>query len=160
MTAPLVILAILSIVGGYFSLLHFLSPVFGELHEAEIPFLVKYLPTLAGLGGIGLAYLLYVANPSLADNLSRQFSALHKLLLNKWYIDELYDVTIVRPVSAISNWLWQVWDTLIIDGAVNWTAYTVQMNGSLLRLWQTGNVQSYALSFLIGAVIILGYYLW
>jgi NADH-quinone oxidoreductase subunit L len=160
MTLPLIVLAVLSVIGGYFSLLHFLSPLFGEQHEAAIPFLVKYLPTLAGLGGIGLAYLMYVANPDIAESLSRQFAGLHRILLNKWYIDEIYDAIIVRPLVAISDWLWQVWDVLVIDGTVNGTAHTVEANGLLLRLWQTGNVQNYALSFLVGAVVILGYYLW
>jgi NADH-quinone oxidoreductase subunit L len=163
MTMPLVMLAVLSVVGGYFTVLHFLSPIFpilGAHHEAHVPFLVKYLPTLAGLGGIGLAYQMYVRDPGMAERLSRQFSGLHALLLNKYYIDELYDAVVVRPMTAASNWLWQVWDTLVIDGAVNGAAQTVEANGSLLRLWQTGNVQNYALSFLLGAMAILGYYLW
>ncbi len=160
MTTPLVILAILSLVGGYFTLVPFLSPVFGAFHEPHVAFLIKYLPTLAGLGGIGLAYQMYVRDPGMAERLSQQFSTLHQLLLNKYYVDEIYDMFIVRPVMTASTWLWQVWDTLVIDGTVNGTAQTVQANGLLFRLWQTGNVQSYALSCLIGAMVILGYYLW
>ncbi len=160
MTAPLAILAVLSVVGGYIPLLHFLSPMFGAHHEEEIPALIKYLPTVAGLGGIGLAYVMYVLNPALADNLSRNLSALHNLLLNKYYIDEFYDLAIVRPIANISNWLWQVWDAIVIDGTVNGAAYTMETGSFALRLWQTGNVQNYALSFLIGAMVILGYYLW
>jgi len=160
MTCPLVVLAVLSLVGGYFTLLHFLSPVFGEPHEASLPFLVKYLPTLVGMSGIGLAYQMYVRDPDMAERLGQQFSGLHQLLANKYYVDEMYDAVIVRPVAAASNWLWQVWDTLVIDGSVNGTAHWVEANGLLLRLWQTGNVQNYALSFLVGATVILGYYLW
>jgi len=160
MTCPLVVLAVLSLVGGYFTLLHFLSPIFGEPHEAPVPFLVKYLPTLVGLGGIGLAYQMYVRDPDMAERLGQQFAGLHQLLANKYYVDELYDTVIVRPVAAASNWLWQVWDTLVIDGTVNAAAHTIEVNGLLLRLWQTGNVQNYALSFLVGAMAILGYYLW
>jgi len=160
MTWPLVVLAVLSGIGGYFPLLHFLSPVFGEHPEAHIPLLVKYVPTLASLGGIGLAYQMYVRDPGMAARISRQFSGVYRLLLNKYYIDELYDVVVVRPVMGVSNWFWQVWDTLIIDGTVNGTAHMVEANGLFLRLWQTGNVQNYALSFLLGATLILGYYLW
>jgi NADH-quinone oxidoreductase subunit L len=53
-----------------------------------------------------------------------------------------------------------VWDMLVIDGTVNGAAHTMEANGLILRLWQTGNVQNYALSFLVGAAAILGYYLW
>jgi NADH-quinone oxidoreductase subunit L len=160
MTFPLVVLAVLSVVGGYFTLLHFLSPMFGEPHAAHVPFPIKWLPTLAGLSGIGLAYQMYVRDPSMAERLSEQLSGLYQILLNKYYVDELYDAIIVRPVVAASNWLWQVWDTLVIDGTVNGAAHTVEVNGFLFRLWQTGNVQNYAVSFLIGAMVILGYYLW
>lgn len=160
MTVPLVVLAVLSVLGGYIPLPDFLSPMFGAHHEAETPFLVKYLPTVVGLGGIGLAYVMYVANPAMAENLSRSLSPLHNLLFNKYYIDELYDAVIVRPIRGLSDWLWKVWDMIVIDGTVNGAAYTMEANGFLLRLWQTGNVQNYALSFLIGAMMILGYYLW
>ena len=160
MTWPLVVLAVLSGIGGYFPLLHFLSPVFGEHQEAHIPLLVKYVPTLVSLGGIGLAYQMYVRDPGMAARISRQFSGVYQLLLNKYYIDELYEGVVVQPMIEVSNWFWQVWDTQIIDGTVNGTAHMVEANGLLLRLWQTGNVQNYALSFLLGATLILGYYLW
>jgi NADH-quinone oxidoreductase subunit L len=159
MICPLVVLAVLSVIGGYFTLPHLLSPLFGA-HHAEVPFLVKYLPTLLGLGGIWLAYQMYVRDPDMAERLGQQFSGLHQLLLNKYYVDEIYDALIVRPIAAASDWLWQVWDTVVIDGTVNGTAHTVEATGLLSRLWQTGNVQNYAVSFLVGAMVILGYYLW
>jgi NADH-quinone oxidoreductase subunit L len=159
MTIPLVILAVLSFIGGYFTLLRFLEPVFGGHHETHVPFLAKWLPTLAGLGGIGLAYQMYVRDPGMADRLSQSFSSVYQLLLNKWYVDELYDLVVVRPVVGVAHWFWQVWDALVIDGIVNTTARLFEFIGLLLRLWQTGNVQSYALSFLIGAMALLGYYL-
>jgi NADH-quinone oxidoreductase subunit L len=160
MICPLVILAVLSIIGGYFTLLRFLAPVSGEHHEAYVPLLVQYLPTVMGLGGIALAYQMYVRDPQMANRLSAQFSWFHQLLLNKYYVDELYDAVVVRPIMVASNWLWQVWDTRVIDGTVNGTAHVVEANGFVLRLWQTGNVQNYAVSFLVGATVILGYYLW
>lgn len=160
MTVPLAVLAVLSVVGGYFTLLHYLSPIFGAHHEVHVPPLVKYLPTVVGLGGIGLAYVMYVLNPTIAENMARSLSALHNLLLNKYYIDELYDAVFVRPIATMSTWLWKVWDMLVIDGTVNGAAHTMEANGFILRLWQTGNVQNYALSFLVGAAAILGYYLW
>ena len=159
MTMPLVVLAILSLIGGYFTVPELLSPLYGHAHPHVSP-LVKYLPTLLGLGGIGLAYRLYVQDPATTDRLSRQFAGLHQLLLNKYYVDELYEAAIVRPLLAASDWLWKVWDTVVIDGLVNGTAQVIQANGSVLRFWQTGNVQTYALSFCCGAIVILGYYLW
>ena len=165
MTVPLVALAILSLIGGYFTLPELLSPLYGHAHP-QVSLLVKYLPTLLGLGGIGLAYRLYVQDAPFAsgrggaDRLSRQFSGLHQLLLNKYYVDEFYEAAIVRPLLAASEWLWKVWDTVVIDGLVNGTAQVMQANGSILRFWQTGNVQTYALSFCCGAILILGYYLW
>ena len=159
MTGPLIVLAGLSVIGGYFSVPHFLEAVFAH-HPAHVSFVIRYLPTLVGLAGIGLAYVLYVREPGRAERLGQQLAALHGLLLNKYYIDEIYQAVFVRPVLNASQWLWQVWDTQVIDRLVNGTAQTADASGSALRLWQTGNVQTYALSFLAGAMLILGYYLW
>ncbi len=159
MTGPLIVLAGLSVIGGYFSVPHFLDAVFAH-HPAHVSFVIRYLPTLVGLAGIGLAYVLYVREPGRAERLGQQLAALHGLLLNKYYIDEIYQAVFVRPVLNASQWLWQVWDTQVIDRLVNGTAQTADASGSALRLWQTGNVQTYALSFLAGAMLILGYYLW
>ena len=159
MTGPLIVLAGLSIIGGYFSVPHFLEAVFAH-QPAHVSFVIRYLPTLVGLAGIWLAYVLYVREPSRAARLSQQLAGLHGLLLNKYYIDEIYQAVFVRPVLLASQWLWQVWDTQVIDRLVNGTAQTADASGSALRLWQTGNVQTYALSFLAGAMLILGYYLW
>ena len=160
MTVPLIVLAVLSVIGGYFSVPHFLQAVFDQSHAAHVSFVVRYLPTLVGLAGIGLAYVLYVRDPGRAERLGQQLAGLHTLLLNKYYIDEIYQAVFVRPTLVASQWLWQVWDTRVIDRVVNGTAQTADASGSALRLWQTGNVQNYALSFLAGAMLILGYYLW
>ena len=160
MTVPLIVLAVLSVIGGYFSVPHFLQAVFDQHHAAHVSFVVRYLPTLVGLAGIGLAYVLYVREPGRAERLGQQLAGLHTLLLNKYYIDEIYQAVFVRPTLVASQWLWQVWDTRVIDRVVNGTAQTADASGSALRLWQTGNVQNYALSFLAGAMLILGYYLW
>src|SRR5712692_5355741 len=120
MTMPLVVLAVLTIVGGYFSLLRLLEPVFGELPEADVPFLIRCLPTVMGLGGIGLAYQMYVRDPGMAERLGRQLSGLYRLLLNKYYVDELYDAVVVRPTAALSTTvLWKGADEALIDGSVN-----------------------------------------
>ncbi len=158
MTIPLVILAVLSVLGGYISLPHFLAPVFGAPHEAHVSFLIRYLPTLAALGGIGLAYYMYVRSPGTAEQLGKSLRGLYQVLLNKYYVDELYDLVVVRPTVAIANWFWQFFDVGIIDRMVNGTAETVMVNSRVWRYWQTGNTRHYALSFLIGVMLIVGYY--
>ena len=158
MTVPLVVLAVLSVVGGYFTLPDLLAPLYGHAHP-HVPLLVKYLPTLLALGGIGMAYWLYVRQPAAAERLGRRFAGVHRLLLNKYYVDEAYDAVVVRPLMAAAEWLWRVWDTLVIDGLVNGTARVVQAGGLFLRFWQTGNVQAYALSLSLGAIVLFAYYL-
>ena len=158
MTVPLVVLAVLSVVGGYFTLPELLTPLYGHAHP-HVPLLVKYLPTLLALGGIGVAYWLYVRQPAAAERLGRRFAGVHRLLLNKYYVDEAYDAVVVRPLMAAADWLWRVWDTRVIDGLVNGTARVVQAGGLFLRFWQTGNVQAYALSLSLGAIVLFAYYL-
>ena len=158
MTVPLVVLAVLSVVGGYFTLPELLAPLYGHAHP-HVPLLVKYLPTLLALGGIGAAYWLYVRQPAAAERLGRRFAGVHRLLLNKYYVDEAYDAVVVRPLMAAADWLWRVWDTRVIDGLVNGTARVVQAGGLFLRFWQTGNVQAYALSLSLGAIVLFAYYL-
>jgi hypothetical protein len=82
----------------------------------------------------------------------------YNLIFNKYYVDELYDLLFARPTVALSNWLWRSVDAEVIDGVINGTANTVGANSGLWRRLQTGNVQHYAISMLLGAVAILGYY--
>jgi len=164
MTGPLVILAVLSIIGGWsfvFPIGHWLSPLFGE-HHAHVSAFIKWLPTVAGVTGIFLAYLMYGRKINPAEGMEEPVDFWHKAALNKWYIDELYDAVVVRPMTALADGFWKIVDVKIIDATVNDTAQVTGMIGGALRLWQTGNVQNYATSFLIGAMVILGlgYYLW
>ena len=100
------------------------------------------------------------ANP--AEGMEEPVAVWHKGALNKWYIDELYDAVVVRPMTALADVFWKLVDVKVIDATVNDTAQVTGMFGGALRLWQTGNVQNYAMSFLVGAMAILGlgYYLW
>lgn len=162
MIGPLVILALLSIIGGYFSVVHWLSPIFGE-HHAHVPTLIQVLPTVVGVVGIVLAYLMYGRKANPAEGMEQEPTEVwHKLVLNKWYVDEIYDAIIVRPMTALADGFWKIIDVKTIDATVNDTAQVTGMLSGALRLWQTGNVQNYAMSFLVGAMVILGlgYYLW
>jgi NADH-quinone oxidoreductase subunit L len=176
MTLPLMVLGVLSVIGGYIGVpeflgganrfIHFLDPVFnlaghGGAHHDEVvmEWLLTGLSTVMVFGAIGLSYLCYVKNPDIPKNIAARLTGLYTLLLNKYYFDELYNAVIVQPLMQFSNWLWKVVDALGIDGAANGIAALAQSTGRRLRLVQTGYVQSYALSVIIGAVLIVGYWL-
>ncbi|MFO0720794.1 MAG: NADH-quinone oxidoreductase subunit L [Nitrospira sp.] len=164
MTAPLMVLAVLSIVAGYLGIPAFLEPVFhgegaGAHHEGSAALSIMALATLMGLTGIGAAYYLYVLNPGLPDRLAQQWRAAYELSLHKWYIDEAYDRSFVRPTLSAAQGLWKHVDVAIIDGAVNGVARAVAWGGWLIRLTQSGQTQHYALGMTLGAVVILTVYL-
>jgi len=117
--------------------------------------------SLVALAGIGIAAFIWLKRREIADKAAATFPGLYKLLLNKYYVDEVYDATVVQPIRIVSTeGLWQGIDVHVIDGAVNGTASIVDGSSSLLRRLQTGSVRAYAGSLLIGVVLILGYYLW
>ena len=164
MTVPLIILAALSIGTGYLGISSFLAPAFPGAgserhHDSPIAFGVMAAATLMGLVGIGIAYLLYVKLPGLPDRLAQQWQQLYRLSLNKWYVDEAYDQTVVRPTVRLADRLWNRVDVAVIDGAVNGVARTIAWGGWLMRLVQSGQTQHYALGMTVGAVLILTVYL-
>jgi NADH-quinone oxidoreductase subunit L len=117
--------------------------------------------TAIALIGIGLAAFLYVRRRDLPAQLAAQFPRLHLLLLNKYYVDELYDRVIVRPIRIASqDALWRGFDVAVIDGAVNGMGAIVAGGAWALRRLQTGSVRAYAGSLFLGVILILGYYLW
>jgi NADH-quinone oxidoreductase subunit L len=87
-------------------------------------------------------------------------NAVHRVLLHKYYVDELYDAVFVRPTVRLAEWCARVFDLGVIDGAVNGIAALVLRAASVLRRYQTGLVMNYALSMLVGVVFILGVLLW
>jgi NADH-quinone oxidoreductase subunit L len=111
--------------------------------------------------GIGLAYFFFIRRPDAAEDVAVRAAPVHRTLLNKYYVDELYDAAVVRPLTRVSERvLWKVVDAGIIDGAVNGTASLVVGGSSVLRRLQTGSVRVYAVSIVLGVVVVLGYYLW
>jgi len=111
--------------------------------------------------GIGIAGFIWISRRQIAESMARRFPGIHRLLLNKYYVDEVYDATLVQPVRIISEeGLWRGFDVRIVDGAVNGTAALVDGGAWLLRRLQTGSVRAYASSLFLGVVLILGYYLW
>ena len=136
----------------------------GETTEAEHAALEKTLMGVSltiAVAGIAFAYFVWIKRRRIADNVVREFPGLHRLLLNKYYVDELYDATIVQPIKVASTeGLWRWFDVRVIDGAVNGAASIVDGSAGVLRRLQSGSVRAYAGSLFVGVVMILGYYLW
>jgi NADH-quinone oxidoreductase subunit L len=111
--------------------------------------------------GIFFAYRIWVRRRIIAERFAETYPGLHRLLLNKYYVDELYDAAIVQPIKAASTeGLWRGFDVKLVDGAVNGVAAIVSAGASTLRRLQTGSVRTYAGSLFVGVIVILGYYLW
>jgi NADH-quinone oxidoreductase subunit L len=132
----------------------------GEV-EGGLELSLMVVSSIVALVGIGLAAFIWLKRRAIADRVAATFPGVYHLLLNKYYVDEIYDATIVQPIRIISqDALWRGVDVHIIDGAVNGTASMVDGSSSLLRRWQSGSVRAYAGSLFVGVVLILGYYLW
>jgi len=164
MTIPLMILAVLAIAAGYVGIPEFIAPVLrgpgGEGHHGGPEgAAVMAVASLLGLGGIAAAYVVYVASPGLPERLARQWQQLYRLSYNKWYVDEAYDVTVVRPTFRLADRLWRSVDVAVIDGAVNGVARGIAWWSWFMRLVQTGQTQHYALGMAAGAVLVLTLYL-
>ena len=111
--------------------------------------------------GLLLAWYVWLKRPEIAANMANRFPGVHRLLLNKYYVDEFYDVTVVQPVKIVSeDGLWRGMDARVVDGAVNGTGHIVAGMSAVLRLFQSGSVKTYAAATFLGAVAILAYYIW
>jgi NADH-quinone oxidoreductase subunit L len=179
MLVPLSILGVFSVFAGLLNLPHwlhmpaiegklhhFLSPVFagakvrfdGADASLEIPVMVGTLALIAA--SVAWAYKLYVKDPASAERLANRFPALHKGSNNKWYVDEIYDATVIGPLKTVSDQvLYRVVDVKIIDGLVNGAARFLRFLARFYSaILQTGQVQAYAVAIAIGtAVIVLAY---
>jgi NADH-quinone oxidoreductase subunit L len=99
---------------------------------------------------------MYIKKPEMPKRLAERFSLIYKLLLNKYYVDEIYDVLFVNPTKKISGQiLWKVVDVKMIDGSVNGIARLVRGFGNVLRLLQTGYIRNYAFYIVLGCIFIL-----
>ena len=156
MWVPLAVLAALSLAGGWlFPIPAFLKAMFPAVEEAENPMLM-YISVFAGFAGIALAYLIYLVKPGMADSLAQTFKAPYQLIYNKYFVDEIYDATVVRPLIGGSRIvLWKGVDAGLIDGIVNGVGARCRDVGSLLRLLQSGNIRGYATWILFGSVALL-----
>jgi NADH-quinone oxidoreductase subunit L len=163
MTWPLGILAVgavivglvlgpTGIIGGFLEE-HWMRTAFSALlppvatHHAN--YLLMVVSSLVALGGIAVAYVFYVKNPMLAPSLAYKMRGLYELSRNKFYIDELYEAFIVRPLEGLA-WLARVVDQYVIDGLVDLAAQVPVFAGYVFRPIQNGLVQFYALLMALG----------
>jgi NADH-quinone oxidoreductase subunit L len=173
MTIPLMILAFLSIVGGFIGMpiiqgahrfKEFLSPSItpvgpGAHPPVSLEFgLMFFSMAIAGIG-IYTAYKLYLLRPDLPGWLADKFRVPYDLIYNKYYVDEIYDTIIVEPIKDGSNILWLDVDDKVVDGAVNGSASTVAWLSAHFRRLETGFLQNYALAIVLGVTLVVGYLL-
>lgn len=112
------------------------------------------------VAGIGLAFFFWLRTPYGADGLAKAARPIHTLLLNKYYVDEVYNAVFVQPIKQISTFvLWKGADAGLIDGTVNGVGALVRGTSGGIRRLQTGSVRAYAASLFLGVVLILGWYL-
>jgi NADH-quinone oxidoreductase subunit L len=135
----------------------------GEEHpepSASTEWLLMGISVGAAAAGIGLAMYFWIGNRPAAANVARSAAGVYRLLLNKYYVDELYDAVVVRPINALSTTvLWKGADAALIDGSVNGVGQAVRGTSAVLRRLQSGSVRAYAASLFLGVVLILGWYL-
>ncbi len=174
MTIPLILLAILAAIGGYFNLdgrfMNFLAPVFipagaGTIatapEAAHAGLLVRSIPLIAAFGGLLLAWWMYRLRPRLAPRAAQALPQLYALIFNKYWVDELYQAAIVGPLGWISRRvLWRGVDQGLIDGGVNGIGHLAQASGNLVRKQESGLIRSYASWIGAGAVVVLIYVVW
>lgn len=175
MAVPLIILAVLSMIGGFVgipaalgggnAIEQWLEPVFEQANlrlaywngaGKGTEYSLMILSVLLAGGAIFLARTLYLKKQDTVESLAERFKYLHRLLWHKYYVDELYNTAVVTPVYAASNkFFWKVFDVRIIDGAVNGTANLIGTASGYMRKIQNGVVQNYAAVFVFGVIIIL-----
>jgi NADH-quinone oxidoreductase subunit L len=153
MTGPLMILALLSLGGGFINVPHFLEPMFAVPPEHEG---LAWLSAGVGVLGILFAYVFYVAKRGLADSFAKGAGGLYTLVYHKYFVDEAYDATVVEPlIEGSRTVLWRGVDAGLIDGTVNGVGARSRGIGSILRLAQSGNIRSYAAWVVLGSIIVL-----
>jgi NADH-quinone oxidoreductase subunit L len=187
MAVPLVVLAVLSVIGGWIGIPaalgrflggignvfeHWLDPIFADLasHGAAGTEALHEPPTAeyalmaasVGVAALGLlsAWWLYVRRPELPVRVASRLRGVYQVLYNKYWVDELYDVIVVRPYRALSRFTWRVIDDGLIDGvAVRGTGALVKLGSRVASGWETGYVPTYLVVFFGGVVILLAYVL-
>jgi NADH-quinone oxidoreductase subunit L len=173
MLVPLMILALLSIVGGLVSIgnrfEHFLSPVFGsgvaeaagEAASSGTEHVLMAISIAVALLGFIAAYILYISKPYLPQKIAAALGGFYNAVLNKYYVDELYAKLFVKPlVDASTSILWQGVDRKMIDDNVNNAADGARHVSDEVRHMQSGNLRSYAGWIAAGSAAVIAYMIW
>ncbi len=172
MTVPLIILAVGAVLAGYIGLPQlslidgWLEPVFkaGEKAAEEaahgsvaLEFALLAVSALVALGGAYLAYRAYVVDTDIPKRVRTSLGWFARLVENKYYVDEAYNMIVVQPLRDLAGWLARAFDQGGIDGVVNGLAGVTGWVGAQARRLQTGLVGLYALSILLGAVVLVAW---
>ncbi|MCI0546790.1 MAG: NADH-quinone oxidoreductase subunit L [Candidatus Rokubacteria bacterium] len=171
MTGPLIVLAVLSLVAGFAvgvpsaqgtPFARFLAPVL-PLHPMDHGSsgakLLLAVSLACGITGVALAWVLYARGRVRVDRIGVPRNGLHRLVFEKYYVDEIYDALVVRPLFAVCAWCARTVDLGVIDGVVNGIGRGVVAWGRGLRQLQTGFVMNYAFTMLLGAIAMVAYLL-
>ncbi len=166
MTIPLLVLAIFAVAVGFLvgplmpaenlQFAHFLekTPFFPPAVHESINWKLMSISSAIALGGIALAWLMYVKQPELPAQCAARCQGLYQLSLNKFYIDELYYATIVLPLQGFAEFLRQI-DLNVVDAIVDLIGHVPRLLGGLFRPVQNGLVQFYALAMILGLTVFL-----
>lgn len=170
MTVPLIVLAVLSAIGGAIGvpealggshwLSHWLSPVIkhvGEAPDHATEYALMAISVVGVLISIAVAYGKYVKQHHIPVPDEAKRSGLANLSYNKFYFDEIYDALIRKPLDAISGFFYKIVDRKIVDGIVNGFGWTATEASKGLRLLQTGNVGFYIFMMVVGIISLLLY---
>ena len=172
MLVPLMILAALSLVGGFVGyhngFEHFLAPVFGSEFpqtmtegSGNTELLLMGISVLFSFTGLILAYILYVSKPELPQRIANSLNGFYTAVVNKYYVDELYAKLFVKPlVDGSTSILWQGVDRKVIDDSVNNAADGARHVSDEVRHMQSGNLRSYAGWIAAGSAVVIAYMIW
>lgn len=185
MTVPLIVLAVLSVVGGFIGVPHVVGQYLGHIPnfwEHWLEPVIRVIPanemtafhsenheslewTLMGTS-VGLAmlsalaaYFFYVIKPGTSEAVKKAIGPVYNLVNNKYFVDEMYFSGIINPLVKQSKNLWQYVDVNFIDKMTYWTTDIMVGGGKVFRSFQTGNLQQYAMYVGVGMVIVLSYVL-
>jgi NADH-quinone oxidoreductase subunit L len=178
MLSPLVVLAFLSLVGGWIGIggrfEHFLAPVFqsggaaelahetaGEAAGTGTEILLMLISVGAAFLGLFLAWTLYFRRPQLPARIAASLGGLYQAVAHKYYIDELYNVLFVKPlIDGSTEILWHGVDQNVIDATVNNSASAARHISDNARHMQSGNLRSYAGWVAAGGAVVIAYMIW
>jgi NADH-quinone oxidoreductase subunit L len=175
MTVPLIILAMLSAIGGFVGFPHasalkrWLDPVFsparykaltGEHAGGFTEYLLMFISVAVAAACIWAAWWVYVRRTEIVVSFVKRYPRIYRMVLNKYYIDEMYDAVIVGSTVKVSHGiLWKVVDVTLIDGTIHGLAWAIGGMAKALRKIQTGVAQSYAMVFIGGVLFVIAWLL-